>query len=341
MKYIPVMFMLCFRLVQAEPGFLKSISDSLPDYLIEKPYTFVSAGLNFQGTLTLPKNKLSNLPVTVLVHGSGPNDRDETIGPNKPFRDLAWGLAKYGIATYRYDKRTFTFVSEVTKNYDQFTLDQETVDDAVQAVLALKSDDSLNPASIFIIGHSQGAFAAPRIAQHEPDINGVIMLAGNARPLQKLLLEQYNYVLGIDGITDFEQKIIDELKIKVDNLKKLSDTTLPPANQLPLNLPGRYWLSFIHYDPVHTAEQISTPLLILQGEEDYQVSMQDFALWQSALQQKPQVTLKSYPGLNHLFFPGQPGVKSKPSDYQKVNHVDPLVIRDIAMWIHNHSEPMK
>jgi len=80
-------------------------------------------------------------PAVVLVHGSGPQDRDETIGPNKPFRDLAWGLASQGIAVLRYDKRTKVHGAMMAGAVEQFTVKEETIDDALAAVALLRGTD--------------------------------------------------------------------------------------------------------------------------------------------------------------------------------------------------------
>ncbi|MDI6863441.1 MAG: DUF3887 domain-containing protein, partial [Pseudothermotoga sp.] len=113
--------------------------------------------------LTLPEGE-GPFPAVVLVHGSGPNDRDETIGPNKPFKDIAWGLASRGIAVLRYDKRTKVYPEECARMVDTFTINDETVDDAVNALNLLKKFEKIDEKAIFVLGHSLGATMAPRIA---------------------------------------------------------------------------------------------------------------------------------------------------------------------------------
>lgn len=237
-------------------------------------------------------------PAVVLVHGSGPNDRDETIGPNKPFRDIAEGLAARGIASLRYDKRTKVYGAKLPKD---ITVREETIDDAVSAVALLRKTAKIDGKKIFVIGHSLGAFVAPRIGAADPAIAGLVLLAGNTRTLDAVIDDQIRY-LGAspeDGA----------------RLKKA--------------MPEAYWKDLAAYNPVATARALRMPMLILQGERDYQVTMEDFKGWEAL--RGPRVTLKSYPALNHLF---QPGVgKAKPAEYGVAKPFDASVLDDIAAWI--------
>ena len=147
------------------------------------------------GTFTFPKNAIS-FPVVILVHGSGPNDRDETYSQNKIFRDLAKGLASVGIGSIRYDKRTKVYGAKL--DLKTFTLKEEVIDDVNSAIALAKTLKGVNPNKIIVIGHSLGAMAAPQIATENPNLAGIVLMAGNARPLGDLLIEQYEYLTNID-----------------------------------------------------------------------------------------------------------------------------------------------
>ena len=129
------------------------------------------------------------------MHGSGPEDRDETVGGTKPFKDLAQGLASRGIAVLRYVKRT--------KQYPTLeaapTMTAESVDDAVRAAELLRHEDGIDPKRILVLGHSQGGYVLPRIMQRDAKLAGVIVMAGNVRPLEELIVEQTSdpYVLSL------------------------------------------------------------------------------------------------------------------------------------------------
>ena len=101
------------------------------------------------------------------------------------------------------------------------------------------------------------------------------------------------------------------------------------ASDLPLGLPVSYWRDLKAHDPAAGAAKLKMPILVLQGERDYQVTMADFAGWKKAL--KKNATLKSYPALNHLFMEGKG--KSRPAEYMKAGHVAKEVIDDVAKWV--------
>lgn len=293
----------------------------------EKPFVVVSGSYKLPGTLTLP-TYTNTFPIVILVHGSGPNDRDETIGPNKPFKDLAIGLANMGIGVLRYDKRTKIY----KENAESITIDDETVLDAKSALNQALTIEGCN--SVYILGHSLGAFVGPKIATGEKNLSGLIMMAGNARPFEDLILEQVNYILSENGLTDFEKEEIEKTKEQVELAKSPTLSEGTPSNMLPLNIPANYWLDLRNYDPVKTAKKLKLPILILQGERDYQVTMTDFNIWKESLSNKKKVNLKSYPELNHLFMKGVG--KSTPGEYLEPQNIPHYLIQDIATWIKNN-----
>ncbi|PWJ43061.1 hypothetical protein BC781_102609 [Sediminitomix flava] len=287
---------------------------------------------SLRGILSLPK-KQSKVPVVILVHGSGPNDMDETIGQNTVFKDLAYGFAQHGIATLRYDKRTKVYGSSPKLKLDELTLEEETIEDALSAVELAKSNQSIDPNQVYVVGHSLGAMAAPKIATSTDKVSGIVMLAGNARPLQDLLVEQYEHILGADGtIDEGEQIFVKDLKKQIANLEKLDDNEFT-RQQLPLGLSSSYWKYLVKYDQVETAKKLKLPILILQGERDYQVTMEDYSIWKNQLQDGENVKFKSYPKLNHLLMEGE-GI-SYPEEYKIKGEVAQYVIDDISDWIIN------
>lgn len=286
------------------------------------------------GTLTLPKGP-GPFPAVVLVHGSGPHDRDETIGPNRPFRDLAWGLASRGIAVLRYEKRTSEYAAKLASVKDTLTVKEEVLDDALAAVAFLRQQKAIDGKRVFVLGHSLGAVLCPRIGTLDPNLAGLICLAGSTRPLGVVIVDQVNYLLSLDPNMDAKEKEpLEKLKRQATKLAdpKLSKDT--PVAELPLGVGFAYWQSLRDSDPVKVVAQVKPPMLILQGERDYQVRMEDFEGWKKALAGRKTATFKSYPKLNHLFIAGEG--QSKPEEYAKAGHVAPEVIDDIAGWIKQH-----
>jgi len=282
-------------------------------------------------TLSLPIGA-GPFPAVVLVHGSGPNDRDESIGPNKPFRDLAQGLASRGIAVLRYDKRTLRYAKRMSAAKGKITVKEETIDDALAAVSFLKNIKQIDNAKIIVLGHSLGGMLIPRIAARDKRIAGFIIMAGATRPLEDLILEQYAYIFNLDGTLDYsEQKRLAEIKKKVWNVKHLTDSSCAEAHDLPFGVAASCWLDLNKYDLFGMAQNMRRPVLVLQGRRDYQVALKDFAGWKSALKTNPQASFKLYPALNHLFISGSG--RSTPQEYEQPGHVDGQVISDIAQWI--------
>jgi dienelactone hydrolase len=286
------------------------------------------------GTVTMPVGN-GPFPALVLVHGSGPQDRDESMGPNKPFRDLAWGLASRGVAVLRYEKRTKAHAGEMLLKKDSITVKEETVDDALAAITALRGIKEIDQRRIFVLGHSLGGTLAPRIAAGDSNIAGVVILAGMARPLEDAILAQFRYIFSLDSvITDDEKAQLDSLKKQVARVKGVELSPAMPSAELPLGLPAGYWLSLRGYDPPALARKLKQPMLVLQGGRDYQVTSEDYQAWKDGMATKENAEYRLYPMLNHLFIEGKGQIS--PEDYQVPGHVDKTVIDDIALWISKH-----
>jgi len=298
-----------------------AIAWTAPPYV--DPLTFserdVTVGpLKLPGTLTIPKRD-GLVPAVVLVHGSGPHDRDETMGPNKPFRDLAEGLASRNVAVLRYDKRSLVAPAGI------HTVDEEVVEDAKAAVELLTTEPRIDRRRIVVIGHSLGGTLAPRIAAGDSRTAGIAIMAGAARPFEDLLVEQLRY---LTGPTSKETALAEEAA------RKMRDPQLAPnmvVDVLGSPLPGSYILDLRNYHPADVAASLKIPIAVLRGQRDYQVTPADFELWKKALEGHSNVLLKLYATLNHFFLPGT-GL-SRPEEYMRPGHVDEQVISDLIGWI--------
>ncbi|MDO4453426.1 MAG: alpha/beta hydrolase [Eubacteriales bacterium] len=289
----------------------------------------IGEGMELPGTLTLPDGE-GPFPLVVFVHGSGPSDRDETINGNKPFKDLAEGLAEKGIASYRYDKRTYVYQKEAAMDIG-LTVKEETVDDAVSAVKMLKEIPDINPEEIFVAGHSLGGYAVPLIdgELEEGEAAGYILLAAPVQGLAELMKEQYDFLFEMeaspsDAVKE-QKKIIDAELEKLDHLDQYEDNELIMGAYVP------YWKNLEQYDIEEEAKKIEEPCLILQGEEDYQVTMREFESWKEIFSEKINAQFVSFPGLTHLFMEGKKENGSR--DYQNIQHVSPEVISEIAEFV--------
>ncbi len=285
------------------------------------------------GTLSIP-NGAGPFPGVVLVQGSGPNDRDETIGPNKPLRDLAWGLASTGIAVLRYDKRTYVYPSAMQALVDTITVKEETIDDALAAIDLLRGTSKVDASRVFLAGHSLGGYLAPRIGRASNGaLRGLVLLEANSTPLPRLILAQVTYLDSLAGSpSPSDDAQLAALRAQVARAESPDLTAATPAAELPLGVPASYWLDLRAYDPLATAAALSLPMSLVQGGRDYQVPPGELAAWQRALAGRTDVTSKVYPALDHLLFPGSG--PSTPAEYAVPGqHVDPQLIADLAAWI--------
>lgn len=302
-----------------------------PSAFAEREVTLGSGTLAVPGTLSLPA-ATGRHPAVVLLAGSGPLDRDGTFGPNKPLKDLAWGLASRGIAALRFDKVTFAH-REVLRKVDGFTLTDEYVPAALAAAEELRREPSIDADRVFLAGHSLGGTAAPRVAAADGAVCGVVILAGGASPLHRSIVRQLRYLASLDeasAATAEPAAAVLERQADLIDSDRLSLST--PASDLPFGTPASYWLDLRSYDPVASARTLRGPILIVQGGRDYQVTVDDdLARWQAGLAGRPEVTVRVYPTANHLLARGSGPLT--PAEYDMPQHVDPEVLADIAHWL--------
>jgi esterase/lipase len=284
-------------------------------------YKIKSGTIDLKGTL-LEAEKSSIL--VVFIHGSGPNDRDETIGPNKPFKDMAEAFQKEGIASYRFDKRT---KSNPETFSDESTVEDEVVVDAVAIVNHFRSSEKFKNHKIIVLGHSLGAFMMPKIA-NSVSLDKAVMMAGNARGLQDVIIDQYVYLNSLNPTKEGENEIAT-IKKEVSFLTSNKFNTTLSSDELPLGLSAKYWQSLLNYKPLVEVKTVAIPLLILNGERDYQVTMKEFNLWKKTLA-NTKAQFISYPKLNHLFIAGEG--KPSPEEYSVKGEVDKKVIDDIITF---------
>jgi dienelactone hydrolase len=279
------------------------------------------------GTLAMPKGD-GPFPAMVLVHGSGAHDRDETIGPNKPFLDIARGLAAQGIAVLRYDKRSKVRPQDFASG--NFGVDDETTNDAVLAVDALRKTEGIDPKRVFVLGHSQGGMMAPRIAAVSGHVAGLVLMAAPARALLDIVIEQNRRLAVLDDgkTSDAERDALDQL---VEQVRLTRDPLTDPVTRTVLGQPVGYWRSIDAVDPVADAQAVALPMLVLQGARDIQVVDADWGRWRSAFHGNDTVTFKLYEKLNHLGIPGEG--EGNLAEYNTPGHVDQALIDDVAGWI--------
>ncbi|KAJ5965816.1 hypothetical protein N7481_012530 [Penicillium waksmanii] len=275
----------------------------------------------------------SKFPCAVFLAGSGPCDRDSTIGETKPLKDLALGLARHGIASIRFDKVTHTH-GKAFRNKKDITLTDEYIEHALDAIKQAHNHANIESSQIFILGHSLGAVVAPTLASMDldPPVAGCIIMAGPAEPIYKSYIRQLRYIESLDGPESlYAGKQIENACAKAAMADSETLTLSTAANNLPFGIGPAYWLGYRRFDPMGTLAGLKCPALIMQGGRDYQVARDDYRQWCAALDGRGNVGFRFYEGLNHLFVFGT-GV-STPLEYSVQGNVDKRVVVDIAGWI--------
>ncbi len=295
----------------------------------EEDVTVGATGFPLPGTLTLPQSE-EKVPAFVLIHGSGPNDRDETIGPNKILKDIAWGLASQGFGVLRYEKRT----KALPERFDvaSSTLDDEVIDDALAAVEFLRSRSEVEPGRVYVLGHSLGGLAAPYVARSDERLAGMVVVAGPGRPMLDVLAYQ------IEHLSRLNDRWNDEAKAavaKVTDIARRGRDGEDVSTESIMGLPADYWVDIDRRNAPAIAEGVGIPTLVIQGGRDYQVTMDCFAAWKAELSGKPFAVLVTFDDLNHLMIAGEGA--STPGEYQETGHVDQRVIEAITRWARGDS----
>lgn len=289
------------------------------------------------GLLTLPENITEPVPAVVFVHGSGSSNMDEKVGQLTPFKDLAEGLANKGIASIRYDKRSFAHGLKMVRDKSTIiTVKEETIDDAILATELLKKDSRIDSHNIFIIGHSMGGMLAPRIDSEGGKYKGLIIMAGTPRKLEDVMLEQNKAVLSsTKGLVNWiVRKQVAKLSGLFSGLYELSDEEAKKKKVMG----GTTLYYFKEMGEHSVADYLATtkkPMLIVQGEKDFQVSVEkDFNEYKRLLNDKTNVEFRLYENLNHAFvnYLYSDILKAK-QEYNTERHIGEEVISDIADWI--------
>lgn len=312
------------------------------------------AKISLAGTLTVPMGQ-GSFPAAILISGSGPHDRDETVAGHRPFLVLADHLTRKGIAVLRFDKRG---IGKSTGVYDQATSEDFAGD--VQAALSyLRSRKEIDSKRIGLIGHSEGGLIAPMVAARSRDVAWIVLLAAPALKGEETLLLQSELILRAGGVNDEQVAKTREfnkrayalvrqesdavkLQAKLSNLAESSGmnaTLLPGALQSQVRLMASPWFRFfLDYDPVPVLQKTLCPVLALNGEKDLQIgSKENLEQIRKALQRSgnndSQIT--ELPGLNHLF---QHGPTGAPIEYGSIEEtMAPEALNSISDWIVKHT----
>lgn len=307
------------------------------EHAVNTEVTFGADPFLISGTLSIPEDAVGKVPAVIIVGGSGPTDRDGTVGKYKPYKEYAQELVKNGVAVLRYDKRTFTHSQQMLIFPDileEFSLSDEYVLDAIAGLELLAKHDQIDPKKIFLLGHSQGANVAPMIAsQYNGDLAGVIMLAPNHSPIHHLLYHQIEFIANLDGTVDETEAL------HIQEAKELRDYVDSPdfgVNFDPSKALGifpKYWNEIKSYDPILAITSLTdrSKFLILHGNKDYQVPPTEANIFEIYLSAEKNVSIFAVSNANHIFhnIEGQMG----PQNYTEDNELSIEMIRLVSNFI--------
>lgn len=290
-----------------------------------------------KGILTLPEDRQTQVPAVVFVHGSGSSNMDEKVGKLTPFKDLAEGLAQLGIASVRYDKRSFAYPFKILRE-KIITVKEETIEDAIRATELLKRDSRIDKDNIFIAGHSMGGMLAPRIDAEGGNYKGLILMAGSPRRLEEIMLDQNEAVMrsGKGLLQWFVKTQVAKISAMFEGMYELSDEEAK-KKKVGNGTTLYYFKEMGEHQSSNYLVKLEKPILIMQGEKDFQATLEnDFAAYKELLEDKKNVTFKVYENLNHLFVPSVYGnIMKAMKEYKVEQHIGKNVIKDLADWIFN------
>ncbi len=308
---------------------------AIPDYANAEKFN--DNTIIFAADSTMPLSGILSLPITVnktpliiIVPAAGPTDFDGNFN-SKPYKDLAVGLATNGYAVFRYNKRSLNYGFNFLQNKLNgvtFTPREDLLNDLQAAINLLKKNPNIDSTKIYLLGHGEGAYFAPFIANENPFIKGIILMGANANHPLEMMMDQNKY---LGKILPHKKEHFDEddAKAKIVLKRKVKENT--SYLLLPHEIPASYWLWINKYNQIKTAKKLAIPIFIMQGGRDYQVDKKNFLVWEKKLKKHKNVTLKMYEKMNHIMHAGEG--ESTYSEYAIMRHIPLEVINDLQVWL--------
>jgi alpha/beta superfamily hydrolase len=269
------------------------------------------------GTLVVPVGAVARVPAVLLLAGSGPLDQDGTVGANKPLRDIACALADRGIASLRFDKRSFAAAASL---HEPLTVDDEIGRDARAALQLLAADSAVDAKRIVIVGHSTGAMIAPELARRSSVVAAVALLAPPARDVGDAILGQLRHLHSDPETIASTQRA----------LSRIRDGSAPDGERL-LGASAHYWRDLFRIDAPRDLMSTNVSAVLVFGGCDYQVTEADARIWRERLDHRAATSIITFADINHLMIANC--ATGQPADYEVRGRVAPRVIDVIEQLV--------
>lgn len=289
-----------------------------------------AGGVHLEGTLTIPPGEGPH-PAALLISGSGPQDRDETIMGHKPFWVLADHLSRQGIAVLRVDDRG---VGGSTGSVSEST-GADFAQDAAAALAMLRKHPRIDADRVGVIGHSEGGVVGPRVASVDAKVAFVVMMAGTGVPGDQVVRKQAVELVRASGASEAQ---VETVRVQQDATidailaaKSVEDAQAAVPASAGASI-SPWFMDFVRYDPAPALRAVRCPVLVLQGDLDLQVLPdQNLPAIRSALEDNDRVSVVQFPGLNHLFQTAKTGL---PAEYASIEQtLAPEVLATMSDWL--------
>ncbi|MDX5321287.1 MAG: alpha/beta fold hydrolase, partial [Bacteroidota bacterium] len=294
------------------------------------PFTLRSGRYSLEGELCLPVSGKGPYPLVVLSPGSGPMSMDAQVGPNRIFKDIAFGLATEGVAVFRFHKRTYVYGKQSAPDFEKLTLKEEYIDDLIAAFDTLKTYPGLDTHRFYLFGHSLGAATAPRVANQVQGLKGIIMAAAPFQPLDSMVLRQFQFLNSLDSSGTYYRALKD-YESEIEFLRSEEFDTTADASWLPLSLNAFYWDDLFKHPTQGDFLLYDGKCLLLFGTDDYQVPLTEANAWKAYCREHKKGKVIVFDGLSHSFTPSEG--KQGPAQYQDYHEVDYRVIQAVRKFI--------
>jgi pimeloyl-ACP methyl ester carboxylesterase len=300
----------------------------------DETITIPSLGFNLAGTITRPKAAAAAAPAVILISGSGPTDRDETVAGIAVFGHIARDLVAAGFAVVRYDKRG---VGQSGGRVESVTI-ADYAEDARQVLLWTERQKGIDKDRIALVGHSEGALVAMLVgARERGKVAALALIAAPSTKGSEVVLEQQKHLLSKMPIDDAQraEKVALQEKINQAVIKGTGWTDIPDAARRVADTPWFY--SFLTFDPMRAIAETRQPVLIVQGELDTQVQpyhadrLAEYARARKG--DKVPVEVVKVPGVNHILVPAKTGEVAEYASLGSDSKVSTQVTSAIAAFL--------